>query len=407
MFQKKIISFLSNWNLVLMIAGYSFFTTLLFPIIGNVEVSSRLITLPYRSIILGVSLLLILYTIKQKKFYPLEVKLVILFFIFHFIRFFFDLELRDDFFNTDAKILYYTFLIFVSFIPFYATISSLKHIDFTKVALYSLILLSITMLLSIVLDSGEQEFDRLSGNVGLNPISYGQVGAFGIVLSFYFLWNKQKKSIFFNIFLILSIILGFVTLGRAASRGPLLALVLCWLFYIFSKQKKPLISIVILVVIFLLIYILQDFLISAVGAISPTLETRILASLQDGDSSGRDELYQQGWQQFIDNPVLGSYFVLEPESGKGINSHNIIIDALMSFGLFGGLLIIYLIIKSLFFASKLVKNRQLIWVAQFLVIIIIGSMVSSSFYMDALLPIFMAVVFMYFKERKQFINYSN
>ena len=407
MFQKKLISFLVNWNLVLMIAGYAFFTTLLFPIIGNVEVSSRLITLPYRSIILGISLLLILYTLKQKKYYPGDVKLIILFFIFHLVRFFFDLELRDDFFNTDAKILYYTFLVFVAFIPFYATIVSIKYIDFKRVALYSLILISTTMLLSILLNSAEQEFDRFSGNIGLNPISYGQVGAFGIVLSFYFLLDKQKKNFFFQIFLIFSIILGLITLGRAASRGPFLALIMCWLFYVFAKQKKPLVSILFIIILILLIYRLQDFLISVVGAVSPVLETRILASLQDGDSSGRDELFQLGWQQFIDNPIFGSYVVLYPESGKGINSHNIIIDAFMSFGFFGGALLIYLLIRSLIFASKLIKYRDLIWVAQFLVIVIIGSMVSSSFYMDALLPIFMAFVFITLKDRKQFINYSN
>jgi hypothetical protein len=67
MFQRKYINILSNWNLVLMISGYAFFTTVFSPFIGNVETSSKLITLPYRSLVLSISLFLIISTIKQKK----------------------------------------------------------------------------------------------------------------------------------------------------------------------------------------------------------------------------------------------------------------------------------------------------------------------------------------------------
>lgn len=407
MFQKKILSFLSNWNLVLMIAGYAFITTLLFPVIGNVETSSRLITFPFRAIILVMSLILIIASLKFRIFFPKDVKLIVLFFVLHFIRFFFDMELRDNFFSVDSKILYYFFLYFISFIPFYSILISIKYIDLDKVAFYTIILISLTMFLSIVFDTGEQEFDRFSGNVGLNPISYGQVGTFGIVLGSYFLLNTQRKSKVFYFFLLMTIILGFITIGRAASRGPFLALLLCWLFFIISKQKYPISSIFVSLISISLLFIFQDFLISAIGTVSPILETRILASLHDGDSSGRDELFQQGWQQFIDNPILGSYFVLYPENGKGINSHNMIIDAFMSFGIFGGLLLIYLLIRSLFFASKLIINNELFWTGLFLVIMVINAMVSSAFYMDALLPVFMAIVFIKSKEVKKNINYSN
>jgi O-antigen ligase len=317
-----------------------------------------------------------------------------LYFIFYSLRIFFDLELRDNLFDTDAKILYYSFLILVVIIPFYSTYSSINYIDLKKVALYSLLLISITMLLSIILDNEIHENDRLSGNLALNPISYGQVGSFGIILSFHFLLNKQKKNILFIFFLFLSIVLGFLTLGRAASRGPFLGIILCCLLYMFSVRKILLVQIILL----LSLFTSQDFLIRAVGFISETLQARILASLNDGDSSGRDELYKQGWQQFLDNPFVGNYFVLNPENGKGIYSHNIIIDALMSFGILGGVLITYLLIQSLFFASKLTKDKNLFWVSQILIICITSSMFSSAFYMDALLSIFMAIVFIKVRE---------
>lgn len=402
MIHNKKINILSNLNFVLLISGYAFFTTLIYPIVGNIQSSSVFITIPYRIVILIISTLLILFSCKKKFIFTTNVNLIFLYFFFHLVRFFVDFELRDNYFNLNTKLFYYIFLIFVSFLPFFSFVITIKYIDFRKVALYSLIMIFITMLSSLVLNLGEQESDRLSGNLGLNPISYGQIGAYSIILSFFFLLSEQRKSIFFIIFLITSIILGFSVIGRAASRGPLFALILCLLFFLWSKQKSSIISILLISILVLSIFIFQDDLVNLISNVSPTLATRILFSINDGDSSGRDELFQAGWQQFLDNRILGSYFVLFPENGKGINSHNIFIDAFMSFGFIGGILIIFLVLKSLFIASKFIRNSDLSWISLFLIISVTSAMVSNSFYMDCLLQLFMATLFI--KNKKGYYS---
>ncbi|MBW8523158.1 O-antigen ligase family protein [Chryseobacterium chendengshani] len=246
------------------------------------------------------------------------------------------------------------------------------------------------MIASLFDTSMLDENSRLTGNVGLNPISYGEVGAKSIILGG-FLFVRSRK-LFMKIIVIAVILLGFATLGRAASRGPLLSLFIVTFFYFIAARKNPVVAILTFLFSCVFIIVFQQYIIDLLGFLSPTLKLRVEASLYENDSSDRGELFIGGINQFLDHPLFGNYFVLYPESGKGINTHNMIIDVFMSLGMIGGLLLIVLMIKGIASSYKIIKMRSSInWIACLFVFSVISSMVSTSFYMD---PFFSVMLFL-------------
>lgn len=397
--QKNITSFLTNLNLIMAIAGYSFFTTMFLPVGGDVENVSQFITIPYRAFILLISLILILLNIRNKIKLDGSTKLLLFFWLIYMIRIYFDLELRDNYFTDASKFLYYTFTLFVCFIPLLSLLLTTRHINFHKVAVYSLVLLIISMILPILTNTVVDEA-RVGGNVALNPISYGEVGAKSIIFSLYFFFGTKLNK-FYKFVLVGVILLGLITIGRSASRGPLLGSILVAMFYFFSRQKHPAVRVAIVLFTLLIFIVFQSYFIDLIGIFSPTLQTRLEASIYEGDNSDRDVLFKMGIEQFMNNPFFGDYFVLYPESGKGINSHNIIIDSFMGLGIFGVIFLI-LMLKGLFTAFKILKgNFNNMWIALLLVFQLFGAMVSSAFYMEPLISIMFFLNFYIISSQKK------
>lgn len=389
----KIISFCSSLNLILTIAGYSFITTFLLPLSGGSDGLSQIVTIPYRIVVLFLSLIIIFLLIKDKLKINHWVRCLIFFWILYICRIVFDLSFRfDNFFTLESKYLYYSFVFFISFIPFLSLVFSYKYIDFDIVLKCSILLLTISMVASLFSNSMLEEESRLTGNIALNPISYGEVGAKAIILSVFFFTRNRKwvsKTALFCI-----IILGFLTLGRAASRGPLLGMFIVLIFYIVSIQKNPIKTIVSLVFLLALIYVFQNYIIDFTGVLSPTLKARVEASVYENDTSSRGELFTDGIQQFLNNPLLGDYFVLYPETGKGINTHNMIIDTFMCLGMIGGIMLIILIVRGIFISYKLMQKRSHInWIGSLFIFSIVSAMVGTTFYMDPFFSVMMLLCF--------------
>ncbi|MBW7676616.1 O-antigen ligase family protein [Chryseobacterium chendengshani] len=390
---SKFISFCSSLNLILTIAGYSFITTFLLPFNAAAEGMSQLITIPYRILVLSLSLVIIFTLFKERIKTNYWIKFLLFFWILYIARIIFDLSFRfDDFFTSESKFLYYSFVFFISFVPFLSIVYSYKYIYFDKVLIYSVVLLVISMIASLFSDSMLEENSRLTGNIALNPISYGEVGAKAILLSG-FLFYKYK-SLFIKIILIGVIALGFFTLGRAASRGPLLGMFIAVFFYLIATQRNLVKSIITLLMCSLLVIIFQNYIIDFIGFLSPTLKARVEASIYENDSSSRDELFTAGINQFLDHPLFGNYFVLYPESGKGINTHNMVIDVLMSLGLIGGLFFIALLIKGIYSSYELIKEKSALnWVGSLFIFSIVSAMVGATFYMDSFFSVIMFLSF--------------
>lgn len=385
---SKINVFLASLNLILAISGYSFITLLFVPSNAIDSGASQAVTMPYRAFCFLIALFLIFFNLDLRLKINWIIKLFLFFWIIYIIRIFYDLELRNDiFFVKEGKILYYSFSFLICLIPLISVIFSYKYINFNLVLYGSLTLLGISMIYAFF---NNENFstdltNRVSVNVALNPISYGEVGAKSILLGFFVL-TTPKKNLLLKILMIAFIVMGFLTIGRAASRGPLVGVVVGIFFLMISKQKKIINSFFLLIIGIFLIFIFQNFLIDFLGFLSPALKSRVLASIYENDTSDRNILYQEALNQFYNFPLLGDLFVLEPENGKGINAHNIILDSLMGLGLIGGLIIIIIFVKSIIAAFKMLKNKlDFSWFALILIFQIFLGMLSNSFYTDQLL----------------------
>ena len=91
--------------------------------------------------------------------------------------------------------------------------------------------------------------------------------------------------------------------------------------------------------IFGLFIIFSSQIISLIGLFSSASAGRILLTLTEGDIGGRDGYFPVAINQFLKNPLLGGSFVLDDGVGKGDYPHNIFLEGLMTFGIFGGVIL--------------------------------------------------------------------
>jgi O-antigen ligase len=129
-------------------------------------------------------------------------------------------------------------------------------------------------------------------------------------------------------------------------------------------------------------------------------------AIYEGDTSGRDVLFSNAIKAFLDSPIIGKQFALFGPGGTFVYSHNIILDAFMGLGIFGGIAIIYFLTIAFKNAYKLIKiNDNTIWINLILIQLIVSNLVSGAFYYDQLLSMLLVFQFMYFRKIK--LQYKN
>jgi O-antigen ligase len=89
------------------------------------------------------------------------------------------------------------------------------------------------------------------------------------------------------------------------------------------------------------LFFLSPFILLVIGLFSSVSADRILSTLTEGDSGDRDQYFNAAIYQFLNSPFWGGSFVLNNGIGKGDYPHNLFLESLLAFGIFGGLVIIY------------------------------------------------------------------
>lgn len=397
---NKLNIFLSSLNFVLMFIGYQLATSLLLPISSDIEGISRTVTVPYRAFALFISLLVILLNINNKiGRLHLAVKILLIYWLFLIIRIFYDTNIRTDVnINDTTQLWLYVFGIILPGI--YSVLKSYKAIDLNISLKWVFIGILITLILSLfnnaaLLVDSTEIISRSSGNVALNTITFGHLGTTGVILSLFFL-SKKGGNVFKKLLFFVVMLLSFFIMLRAGSRSPILALAVVIIFWLFAKGKNFVLGLTISVIAVMLIFAFMDPILSFMGNISPIIESRLRASIYEGHSSGRDPLYDQALQLFLDSPLVGSQFALFHNFGDFIYSHNIILDALMGLGFLGGLSIIYILWISLKKSYTMIKMKDShFWVSLILIQQIVLSMLSGSLYYNQMLNVLLVFVIIY------------
>lgn len=341
--------------------------------------TTRNVTIPIR---LAISFMLIFLLIKNINRLQ-RVKIMhwfILFCLFYFYRLFVDYLSMEHYYMSVSQVSLY----FLSFavIPF--VVISTQVIDKSKLKVIFNSILVGGLLFSIMVVLFYSRFigqvGRLAtGTVGESVISplalaYSSTLVIGIFI-FYLLYNTT--SFYKKILMYIGIGLATIPFFLGASRGALIALGIPFILYFFSSKSVSfkvkslfLLTVVTAVIIFLDQYLNSNLLDRFLG-ISEGVES-------ESDVNSRIYIWKTGFQQFIENPILGSQLRVE-----GIDSyvHNIFIEVLHTTGLLGFIPFLIIMFKGWKISFNILKyHKPYFWLAVIYIQTFCQNMFSGSIY---------------------------
>ncbi len=247
---------------------------------------------------------------------------------------------------------------------------------------------------------------RFMGNASMDTIAFGHLGTSLFLLGLS-LFYQQDIRLWHKLLSIVSLVSGLFISIAAGSRGAMVALIFCFLAYLYMNghKRKVLIGIPVLVALLVaLLPVLNDFLINTMD--NHALE-RLYASIYDpnsmdaGVTSGRDLLYEKAWQNFSDSPIIGTSFFID---GKYV--HNSIFESFIGLGLVGGCLFTYFILYAFISAFQIVqRNKCYMFFALLSIQYIVYSLFSRTL---SLFPIFWLTLYLViFIKNNEFYSPDN
>ena len=394
---NKLYSFIALLFVFLSLLGYQLATTLLLPMSSDVANASHAVTYPYRAIVFSLAVLLIMC--KPSTTVPSNSQksmwIYVVFMLLYFFRILIDIYVRTVYVEAYFRIVTIQYMLIAMIPSIWATVRCSRYIDYVRLNQWLMVggvlLLGVVVFNQNSLISAEyDEMTRGEGNIALGSIGFGHtcLSLFIIFLSWLVCHKKGKRI--WKAILILLMLLSLVLMLRAASRGPLLSFVVVILFFLFSKIKNKVVGIIISFFVILLIWMNVSTILDWLGSISPMMEQRMYATVYEEDSSGRDLLYNQAIDIFLQNPVLGKQFVLN----NGFYSHNSILDVMIGLGLFGAVIWVFLLWKDIKLSYIHVLNKTPIMAISLLSVqFIMKGFFSGAMYNDNVLAICMLVLF--------------
>lgn len=212
--------------------------------------------------------------------------------------------------------------------------------------------------------SGRLESERL------NPIAYGHLGVSTAVVSLWGLLIKRK----INIFTILGVFIGVLGATASGSRGPFLSLAICVLIILTQFEFRANKFTIVLIAAFLMCAILFGLFIDFD---SIYILSRVEASMFEDD--GRAQIFSGAYHAFLNSIFLGAGYPFDTYP------HNIVLEAFMSSGIFGGVLMIATLSIGVMASFRVLKNKNFSWVSLLFIQYLCFSMVSGSIYYSNIL----------------------
>ena len=371
------------------------------------EQDSRVVTAPFRAFMFFLSILVILISFFKKKTDERRQKnnyyvMFCLFIIAYSLKVIFDLL------NAPLKAGYiyemgWNYELYIIIPSFIGLASIIDELDFKQITQYSIPVVVLTVFFSFVssrliyynsLDSSGRV--SLGENLVLNTISLGHLGVSGsiICMTEWTKTNTRIQKIALTAIKALTSILSIYIIVYAGAKGPVMSIVavIFVLFFIRTNHFYRIIS-VLMVVIFSLTH---KSLLSLINNVSTILYVRFEHLFYEGDE-GRISLIRDAIQEFMRYPLGGGYFIV-PYIGY---SHNFIIDCLMTWGIFGVLLILILIFKSFSNVFYMLNktNAQYHFISLLFIQKFVAANFSGTLYMNFPLILLFACVLYYDKKR--------
>lgn len=392
--------------------GYQLVTSLFLPNYATYEGTeegtavSRFVTVPYRAFALFVSLLVLFQNRKNKIKVSEPLKLFFIFWVLLIVRILYDLYVRTDIPISSGRARETVIYVFLTcLIPALSVYKSLPSINYEMAFKFTLfgyaILIPVFYINNPLLFSTESTDLRLEGNMAMNTIAFGH---YGVTLALLALFWGKTENVHWKAFLSYFLIgLGVFVMLRAGSRGPLVALFACFVFYYMARQKTSIAGIVIGAILIFVLYLISDFIFDIIRRISPMLASRLTlsgtATEYEELSSGRSTLYEEALNRFYDSPLIGESFAIFSPDGSFIYSHNMVLDAFMGLGIIGGIIFVVILFHSFKNSYLMVMFRsQHWWIALVCIQYIVYYMLSGAFYQSGMLNALLIIALYYSKD---------
>lgn len=324
-----------NFNLILGIffafSGYYVILLLVANYLSNDL--SRMFTIPLRILII-----LSFFALYRKSHFKTNIPISKIFYVFsaiYILRILIEKMKYSQLYMTHEFFLLY-FLGFV-LIPFYLLSNTKFQSENYQKIFYSILFGSFLLSVLTYFFYGDLigSVSRISQEIGkdenyISPLALSYCSVLGISTGFFYLIaNKVRKKIFILISSVIVVCLIPFFLG--SSRGSVFALVVPFILYIlFSNGFKRKIKFIFIGVLFisLLVYSTSFFGTGVFDRI-----TGISNAIDSGGSSAiRLLIWEEGFNQFLQNPIMGNS--LQSEFVKH-HPHNILIETLITTGIVG------------------------------------------------------------------------
>lgn len=402
---SRLNTILSTFLLFLIVIGYPLVTTAFLPnyiTYDGTEADltvSRAVTVPYRAAVLGLSLTVIALNWKQHIRLPLPLRLYFLFWFLLSLRIVYDLLIRTDII-IDPSVVQNQFLYsyLTCLLPAIAIFRGADAIDFDLA--FKLILGGVVLLIPLLAINTPTLFSsvdagvRLTGNIALNPISLGMSGVVMAVFGLYMIvhlgwgWQKGLGAVLMAVSLVIIL--------KSGSRGPLVVFVSGILFYALARLDNPIWTFLIAFVMAAFLFI-GDVIFELIGRISPIMASRMTLSGNVSQfeelTTARNELFSKAFEKFVDHPLFGDTYALIFPDGSITYSHNIVLDAFMALGFFGGCLFVIMFLYALWNSFLLIRScHRYWWIGLLCFCYLISHLFSGCFYQADTLNVLLIII---------------
>jgi hypothetical protein len=376
---KNFYNNLRNIYLILIFTGF-LFVSILPKFFGMADASFSIL---FRAVVFLLAISIIIFTAFSSNVYTINLsafKLFIFFWIIYSFRIFYDLIYSEIIFDSQKSIFeYFQYAFGVVLIPSVAVMFlDSKKIDFDFVLKWIYRILFVVLFFALF-TRGNNVSGRSTDGLEIGILSFGQYGTSLCLLSFY-LFNRNKYNFISNLYII-GFLIGFISIFISASKSPFVALLIVTIIFSsfkFGRYKLLVISSFLSILFYNFFFDIMFFL---NHYFQSTFLQRLLYFFELGTDNAREKLLKKGFDAFIDNPFFGKSMLFDKGIFKGTYPHNLIIEAFMATGLFGGLFFLFYIIKCLKISIKLIiNNSQISWISLFFFQFFIFGMFSGNLF---------------------------
>ena len=352
-----------------------------------------------------VSILIILLYASNKSLRKLHINFYSILLLIIYIYYIF--IVYDDLYNTPLPMVLFSEIekkgimdrmLFFVLIPMLASVCywhyKLNHLKLLKYLFYVMTVSLILCFLTIGIGVGQVINEQMKIEGELNSLNIAYFSGLLMVITLYL--SSKIYGFKKNMFFIIGTTISIYGILIAGSRGPLFFTILTCLIYLgfgnYSKRFKFLlyVSVIFLVLLFKFDYTYYTDLISIYA---PHFADRLVDTIENNDISGREDFYARGLFQFSKNIYFGDYFAITSGSYAGSYPHNILIESLMTIGLFGSIPLFGLFFICFKRAFKIIKQNKIhSWIALIFIYYFLKGLSSWNLYGSDLLWISMFIL---------------